>query len=96
MDMNFAGKRILVTGGASFIGSHLVEKLVKLGAEVIVADNLSSGKKENLNDVLPEITLHVGDLHACICSMRSEMGLAKNAVFVSGACMHARARVGIE
>ena len=39
-----------------------MEKLVKLGAKVIVADNLSSGKRENLNDALPEITLHVGDL----------------------------------
>lgn len=56
------GKRVLVTGGASFIGSHLVEKLVKLGAEVVVADNLSSGKRENLKDVLSQITLHVGDL----------------------------------
>jgi len=55
-------KRVLVTGGASFISSHLVEKLVGLGAEIIVADNLSSGKKENLNNVLSEITLHVGDL----------------------------------
>jgi nucleoside-diphosphate-sugar epimerase len=55
-------KRVLVTGGASFISSHLVEKLVKLGADVLVADNLSSGKKENLNDVSPQITLHVGDL----------------------------------
>jgi len=53
---------VLVTGGASFIGSHLVEKLVDLGSEVVVADNLSSGRKENLNDVLPLITLHVGDL----------------------------------
>lgn len=38
--------RILVTGGAGFIGSHLVDKLIELGNEVIVLDNLSSGKKE--------------------------------------------------
>lgn len=38
--------RILVTGGAGFIGSHLVDKLIKEGNEVIALDNLSSGKKE--------------------------------------------------
>ena len=38
----------VVTGGASFIGSHLVDKLVELGARVTVVDDLSSGKKENL------------------------------------------------
>ena len=40
--------RVLVTGGASFIGSNLVDKLVELGAEVTVVDNLSIGKLENL------------------------------------------------
>jgi len=41
-------KTVLVTGGASFIGSHLVDELVGLGADVTVVDNLSSGKIENL------------------------------------------------
>ena len=41
---------VLVTGGASFIGSHLVDKLVNLGSKVTVIDNLSSGKKENLSN----------------------------------------------
>ena len=40
---------ILVTGGAGFIGSHLVDKLIEQNHNVIVIDNLSSGKKENLN-----------------------------------------------
>ena len=43
------GAKVLVTGGASFIGSHLVDKLVEIGAYVRVADDLSSGKLENLN-----------------------------------------------
>ncbi len=43
------GKMVLVTGGASFIGSHLVDTLLKQGAEVLVADDFSSGKLENLN-----------------------------------------------
>lgn len=41
-------KKVLVTGGASFIGSHLVDKLVELGSYVRVVDDLSSGKKENI------------------------------------------------
>ena len=39
---------VLVTGGASFIGSHLVDRLVSLGAHVSVADDLSTGKMDNL------------------------------------------------
>ncbi len=46
--MYWNGQRVLITGGASFIGSHLVDKLLFLGAEVIVADDFSSGKLENL------------------------------------------------
>jgi UDP-glucose 4-epimerase len=41
--------RALVTGGAGFIGSHLVDALVDLGAEVVVLDDLSSGHAENVN-----------------------------------------------
>ena len=43
------GVKLLVTGGAGFIGSHLVDKLIEQGHEVVVIDNLSTGEKENLN-----------------------------------------------
>tara|TARA_R100001443_G_scaffold40222_1_gene53655 strand:- start:2006 stop:2884 length:879 start_codon:yes stop_codon:yes gene_type:complete len=42
-------KKVLVTGGAGFIGSTLVDKLIERNIDVIVVDNLSSGKKENIN-----------------------------------------------
>jgi len=56
------GKKVLVTGGASFIGSHLVDKLVSFGASVSIADDLSSGKKENLEDSMQSINFQEGDL----------------------------------
>ena len=48
---------VLVTGGAGFIGSHLVEELVRRGENVIVVDNFSSGKAENIVDVKDKIEL---------------------------------------
>jgi UDP-glucose 4-epimerase len=42
-------RTILVTGGAGFIGSHLVDALIERGHRVVVIDNLSTGKKENIN-----------------------------------------------
>ncbi len=41
-------KQVLVTGGAGFIGSHLAEWLVKQGYHVIILDDLSTGKMENV------------------------------------------------
>jgi UDP-glucose 4-epimerase len=55
-------RRVLVTGGASFIGSHLVDRLVAAGADVRVADDLSSGTRENLDESIEWIELEVGDL----------------------------------
>ena len=46
--MTWNDKHVLVTGGASFIGSHLVDRLLALGARVRVADDLSSGDLANL------------------------------------------------
>ncbi|TES90383.1 MAG: NAD-dependent epimerase/dehydratase family protein, partial [Candidatus Cloacimonadota bacterium] len=40
---------ILVTGGAGFIGSHLVDRLIALGHKVVIIDNLTTGKRTNIN-----------------------------------------------
>ena len=52
---------VLVTGGAGFIGSHVAEALVARGEEVVVLDDLSSGKRENLPD---GVELIEGDVRA--------------------------------
>ncbi|HEY2411225.1 MAG TPA: SDR family oxidoreductase [Pirellulaceae bacterium] len=52
----------LVTGGAGFIGSHLVEALVRRGDRVRVLDNFSTGKVENLAEVADDVELRSGDV----------------------------------
>lgn len=51
-------KKVIVTGGTGFIGSHLVERLFKDGVEVIVIDDLSSGKLENIPDGVEYTFVH--------------------------------------
>lgn len=55
-------KNILITGGAGFIGSHLAEFLVKQGYSVKVIDNLSTGSKSNLAEVLNDIEFIESDI----------------------------------
>jgi len=52
MTFEYRGKRILVTGGAGFIGSHLCEQLLKAGAEVLCVDNYFTGRRENIAHLL--------------------------------------------
>ncbi|SDK15534.1 UDP-glucose 4-epimerase [Halovenus aranensis] len=59
---SWKNENVLVTGGASFIGSHLVEELVDAGANVRVADDFSSGEHENLRAVEEEIEVLDGNL----------------------------------
>jgi len=60
--MELKGKKVLVTGGAGFIGSHIVDRLIGLGADVVVLDDLSSGKLENLSQNQEKIKFIKGDI----------------------------------
>lgn len=79
-------KRVLVTGGTGFIGSHVVEKLVSRGAKVTVLDNLQNGKLKNLAAVKSRIRLIHGDCSTMIDALRA----CKNKDIV----MNLAARVG--
>ena len=50
----FMKKKILVTGGAGFIGSHLCHRLVEQGHDVVCMDNLYTGSKDNIRDLLSQ------------------------------------------
>lgn len=54
--------RYLVTGGAGFIGSNMVDELLRRGQSVVVLDDLSTGKEENLAGVRTEIDLRIGSI----------------------------------
>ena len=60
--MKLKFNKALVTGGAGFIGSHLVDALLSEGNEVTVLDNLSTGRLSNLEHIIDRITFYQGDL----------------------------------
>lgn len=69
----YCNKRALVTGGCGFIGSHIVEKLVKLGAQVTILDDLSTGSYSNIAAVADKVTFIEGtitDKATCIRALQ--------------------------
>lgn len=60
--MNLGFNRALVTGGAGFIGSHLVDALVAEGCDVVILDDLSSGSLSNIEHVKDKITFYKGNI----------------------------------
>lgn len=58
----FAGQSVLVTGGAGFIGSHLIHELTAAGAEVTVLDNMQAGKWSNLSTTSKPVDQIEGDI----------------------------------
>ncbi|NOU35969.1 MAG: SDR family oxidoreductase [Kiritimatiellaceae bacterium] len=78
--------KYLVTGGAGFIGSHIVDALLERGHEVVVLDNLSSGHKENLSGVWTKISFIEGDVRdadTCIKAAAGCDGIFHEAALVS-------------
>jgi UDP-glucose 4-epimerase len=85
--MNYwTGKRVLVTGGAGFIGHRVVGKLVDLGANVVVVDDLSKGTTKNLEKVSGKIEFRNDDL------LRTEV--AKELLEDTEICFHLAAKIG--
>ncbi|HWC74756.1 MAG TPA: SDR family oxidoreductase [Gemmatimonadales bacterium] len=69
------GMRYLVTGGAGFIGSHIVERLVREGAAVTVVDDLSTGRRENLRAVRDRIRFIRGSVARLDVCRRAMQGV---------------------
>jgi UDP-glucose 4-epimerase len=83
MELNFyENKKVLVTGGASFIGSHLVDKLVSLKSNVTVVDDLSSGRLENLSNVIDKIKFVKEDLEYASLQRLKEIFKGNEIVFI--------------
>jgi UDP-glucose 4-epimerase len=82
------GKNILVTGGAGFIGSEIVRKLVKNNNNVTVLDNLSTGLLENLRDVYSDLNFVRGDI--------KDSELVKKLTRKKDVVYHMAAEVGVD
>ena len=80
--------RVLVTGGAGFVGSHLVDALVRRGDRVVVLDDLTTGVVSNLDGVAEEIELVEGST--------TDAELVERLVADADACFHLASAVGVQ
>jgi UDP-glucose 4-epimerase len=80
--------RILVTGGAGFIGSHSVERLVADAHSVSILDDFSSGRATNLAGVAGDVTIHRGDVR--------DLGAVRRAAEGADVIIHAAAIVSVQ
>src|SRR5260221_6422937 len=79
--------RFVVTGGAGFIGSNTVDELVRRGHSVVVLDDLSSGKEENLAEIRNKITLIKGSI--------TDMEVVRKAMHEAEYVLHIAARTSV-
>jgi len=85
-----APDHVLVTGGAGFIGSHLVERLLADGLAVTVLDDFSTGTRENLSAVAGHPNLRVIETQVSRCANLEELAAESQAIY------HLAAAVGVE
>ncbi|MDG1328929.1 MAG: SDR family oxidoreductase [Flavobacteriaceae bacterium] len=77
MKVNLSKKKILVTGGAGFIGSNLCEELLHLGNKVVCLENFATGKRENIKEFLndPNFALIEGDIRKLEDCLKATKGV---------------------
>lgn len=80
-------QKILVTGGAGFIGSHTVDQLLGKNFQVVVLDNFSTGNKENLPVGHPSLEIKIGDIR--------DLDVVKDAARGVTQCLHLAAQVSV-
>ena len=80
--------RVLITGGAGFIGSHLADALLAQGDQVTILDNLTTGSKANIPHIADQITIHNGDIR--------DEALVKSLVSDSDLVLHMAAALGVK
>jgi len=80
--------RVLITGGAGFIGSHLADALLAQGDQVTILDNLTTGSKANIAHIADQITIHNGDIR--------DESLVKSLVSDADLVLHMAAALGVK
>ena len=80
--------RVLITGGAGFIGSHLADALLAQGDEVTILDNLTTGSTSNIAHIKDQITIHNGDIR--------DEALVKSLVKDADLVLHMAAALGVK
>lgn len=80
--------RVLITGGAGFIGSHLADALLAQGDEVTILDNLTTGSTSNIAHIADQITIHNGDIR--------DEALVKSLVQDADLVLHMAAALGVK
>ena len=83
MKTYYKNLKILVTGGAGFIGSHISEKLISLGAKVTVLDNLSTGSLKNIKNDVNFIHGDISDIDTCLSATKNQDLVFHLAAFIS-------------
>jgi UDP-N-acetylglucosamine 4-epimerase len=75
--MKLTSKKLLITGGAGFIGSNLIEKFLQQNNEIICLDNLATGKRKNMEPFMgnPSFTFIEGDIRDMECCREAAKGM---------------------